>query len=312
MVREIRQLSIRIARLVTSVLAHAVLRCFTGKARPLFIEQIIAAAFVLNQSTWFNAFLRFVTKSQLSREQYELLFRHSCELLDAKNIPAPLIEAFEKASGGSLHYSQEGEDIMLERLLGSKRNGFFVDIGAHHATRFSNTYALYRKGWRGINIDATPGSMSSFEQLRPYDINLEIAISDKNEPLVFSMFKESALNTFDRVLAQSYIAGGWELKGTVALVPRTLSEVFEEYLKEDQKIDLLSIDVEGEELGVLRSNNWHRYCPDIIVIEMLDTELTSLHMHPTMVFLADKGYMPISRLYNSIILQRAARNRGIR
>lgn len=73
--------------------------------------------------------------------------------------------------------------------------------------------------------------MSSFEKLRPDDINLEIAISDKNEPLVFSMFKESALNTFDRVLAQSYIAGGWELKGTVALVPRTLSE---EYLKEDQ------------------------------------------------------------------------------
>lgn len=157
-----------------------------------------------------------------------------------------------------------------------------------------------------MNIDATPGSMDSFNKLRPDDINLEIAVSDKNEPLVFSMFREGALNTFDKTLAQSYVDGGWELRGTIELAPRTLADVFKEYLQAGQKIDFLSIDVEGEELGVLRSNDWDKYCPDIIVIEMLDTPLASLHVHPTMAFLADKGFVPISRLYNSIILQRRA------
>ena len=37
-------------------------------------------------------------------------------------------------------FSQEGEDQILERLLDSNSNGFYVDIGAHHPIKFSNTY----------------------------------------------------------------------------------------------------------------------------------------------------------------------------
>ncbi len=48
--------------------------------------------------------------------------------------------------------------------------GFYVDIGAHHPFRYSNTQFFYEKGWRGINIDATPGSMDRFKDFRPEDI----------------------------------------------------------------------------------------------------------------------------------------------
>ena len=65
-----------------------------------------------------------------------------------------------------LYYSQEGEDILLARFFFGKSQGFYVDIGAHHPQRLSNTYHFYLQGWRGINIDAMPGSMSSFETLR--------------------------------------------------------------------------------------------------------------------------------------------------
>ena len=74
-------------------------------------------------------------------------------------------------------YSQEGEDMILQRMFGQRREGFFVDVGAHHPFRYSNTYLFYKKGWRGINIDATPGSMREFEKYRPADINLEVAVS---------------------------------------------------------------------------------------------------------------------------------------
>jgi len=47
-------------------------------------------------------------------------------------------------------YSQKGEDIILRRILGEKEVGFYIDIGAHHPKRFSNTYLFYKKGWRGI------------------------------------------------------------------------------------------------------------------------------------------------------------------
>ena len=41
--------------------------------------------------------------------------------------------------GGQIVFGQEGEDIFLTRVFGNKANGFFVDVGAHHPTRFSNT-----------------------------------------------------------------------------------------------------------------------------------------------------------------------------
>jgi hypothetical protein len=67
-------------------------------------------------------------------------------------------------------YAQEGEDLLLARCLAYRDMGFYVDIGAHHPKRFSNTYLFYRRGWCGINIGAMPGSMSQFRRVRPRDI----------------------------------------------------------------------------------------------------------------------------------------------
>ena len=74
-------------------------------------------------------------------------------------------------------FSQNGEDSVLLRIFDNKNDGFYVDIGAFHPICYSNTYALYKKGWRGINIDATPGSMFLFNKIRPRDINIETGIS---------------------------------------------------------------------------------------------------------------------------------------
>ena len=95
-------------------------------------------------------------------------------------------------------FSQEGEDMILNRIYEHKKDGFFVDIGAHHPMRFSNTYLFYNKGWRGINVDAAPGSMIDFKKHRPRDINLEIPVSDKSDELEYFMFNDGALNTLDK------------------------------------------------------------------------------------------------------------------
>lgn len=246
-----------------------------------------------------------LSESNVTETQAELIVATICRPLAQKQISNSLLEIFKETCGGNVSYSQEGEDIILDRLFGDKIDGFFIDIGAHHARRFSNTYALYRKGWRGINIDATPGSMRSFEMLRPRDINLELAISDRKEPLSFIMFKEGALNTFDGTLAQSYIDSGWETQGTAEIVPETLADVLDKHLPANQKIDLISIDVEGEELQVLRSNNWSKYCPDIIIIEALETPLLRSAENTAVAFLIERGFQPTAKLFNSIILTRS-------
>ena len=42
-------------------------------------------------------------------------------------------------------YSQEGEDMVLQRIFAQKEYGFYIDVGAHHPKRFSNTYLFYKR-----------------------------------------------------------------------------------------------------------------------------------------------------------------------
>ena len=98
-------------------------------------------------------------------------------------------------------YSQEGEDIVLESLLGGEARGFYVDIGAHHPARVSNTYRFYKRGWRGINVDAAPGSMNLFRQVRPKDINVEAAVGMGSQKLIFYVLDDDGLSTLDKDLA---------------------------------------------------------------------------------------------------------------
>src|SRR5689334_15261611 len=85
-------------------------------------------------------------------------------------------------------YSQEGEDMILARVFENQKSGFYVDVGAHHPWRFSNTYMFYRRGWRGLNIDAMPDSMSRFRKARPRDINVEIPVLREEAVLNYYQF----------------------------------------------------------------------------------------------------------------------------
>lgn len=270
------------------------------------IESLARALLESNATGIVNAMITAMERNGLSDQDVEALLRTSLSALRGKKIPQAILNHFEDVSGARLHYSQEGEDIVLRRILPEDKVGFFVDIGAYHPLRFSNTYALYRKGWRGINVDATPGSMNAFNRLRPEDLNIECAVSNSSSPMIFHIFKEQALNTFDASLAKQYIDSGWELERRIEIRPRMISAILDDHVPKGKHIDLLSIDVEGRELEVLQSNNWHSYCPDLIILEVLAVPFASLKSHPAITFLADKGYELISRLMNSVILHHRA------
>jgi FkbM family methyltransferase len=140
------------------------------------------------------------------------------------------------------------------RLLNCPSRGMFVDVGAHHPFRFSNTYAFYLRGWRGLNIDATPGAMRKFRRWRPGDTNLECGIGNAPGEFEFYQFAEPALNTFDPALAQTYREAGHAQVGKTSIRCRTLVDVLAEHLA-GRVIDSLTGDVEGRDMEVLLSNN---------------------------------------------------------
>ncbi len=202
-------------------------------------------------------------------------------------------------------YSQEGEDLLLKLLLGNriKRKGFYVDVGAHHPYRFSNTYLFYKMGWRGINIDAMPGSMKLFNIFRKRDINLECAISNHAAEMTYFIFDEPAINTFSESMAQEYINNGRQLieKKNIKMLP--LRSILDRYLPKGTHIDFMSVDVEGMDLSALESNDWDKYKPNIILVEDIDFSMQCCNDSDLYRYLTKLGYELISKTFNTLFFR---------
>jgi hypothetical protein len=208
---------------------------------------------------------------------------------------------------GNVSYGQEGEDRILTSLLYKiyggplPSTGFYVDVGAHDPFRFSNTYLFYRMGWSGINIDAAPGSMRSFAARRPRDLNLEIGIGKESSASTFYLFNEPALNTFDRELAIARSVPPYQITGEVKVGVMPLHEVFSKYLARNQLIDFLTVDVEGRDIEVLQSNDWHKYRPKIVVVEILGKSAVNAAQDPVALYLADRQYVFYAKTVNTAL-----------
>lgn len=205
-------------------------------------------------------------------------------------------------------WSQEGEDLILSRYFENvKTNGFYVDVGAHHPLRFSNTYKFYKQGWHGINIDAMPGSMNLFDRLRSRDINLEKAVSDSKQMMTYYAFNEPALNGFSKELTE-HRDGQANNKVIFKknIETSTLEEILDQYMPKDQDIDFLSVDVEGLDFAVLKSNNWVKYSPDLILIEIFGSTLDELLNNEVTIFLRQFGYTIYAKSVNTVIFKKRA------
>lgn len=196
-------------------------------------------------------------------------------------------------------FSQGGEDAILYGIFYNKikkgAKGFYVDIGAYHPFIHSNTYLFYLKGWRGVNIDANPGSMKEFKNKRPRDINLELGISDKNGYSTFYVLDEhSTMNSFSEGNLQDHNMFQ-AVKQKERVQTRTLESVLDEYAEEFTEIDFFSIDVEGFDQVVLESNNWTKYRPKVIVVEMNCSDLHDVMVHEITIFLYAKDYKIVAK-----------------
>lgn len=198
-------------------------------------------------------------------------------------------------------YAQEGEDLFLNRLFEDKVQGFYVDIGAHHPKRFSNTYFFYLKNWRGINIDAMPGSMDIFRRERPNDINLEVAIMGSRRHATYFQFNEPALNGFSRSVSMARNGlKNYQIINQVAVEGFPLSGILDEHLPPGVDIDFLSIDVEGLDFEVIKSNNWKIYRPKVVLVEILEANLEIISTHEIYRFMRQVNYQLHSKMFNTV------------
>ncbi|MEO5911172.1 MAG: FkbM family methyltransferase [Pelobium sp.] len=234
------------------------------------------------------------TKEKILQNLVKLLPKALVRYISAKSIEKETIGLNES-------YSQEGEDLVINRFFGKRAPGFFVDIGAHHPYWYSNTYKFYKMGWCGINIDALPGTKALFDKLRPNDINIETPISNyEDEELVYYMFNDPALNTF--VEAEANLKDGlnhYRVIDKIKMKTQRLSTILKEFLPLNVTIDFMSIDVEGLDLQVLESNDWELFRPKIILVEELRIDFQNDGVSAVHDFLSKRNYKLFAKTINT-------------
>ena len=195
-------------------------------------------------------------------------------------------------------YAMDGEDLAIDLFNKKRDKGFYVDIGAHHPIQRNNTHLLFKKGWEGINIDINQFSIELFNFLRPKDLNLQIAISDKEgEVSFFYQKKFSQLNTTDKRVAEENFQGIFQEKKVKC---QTIQNILDNSKYKNKKIDFLNIDIEGAEMKVLNTLNFEIYDPSLICIEILGYRDLNLEQREIEIknneiykFLVNQGYKKV-------------------
>lgn len=193
--------------------------------------------------------------------------------------------------------------MILRRLFEERGTGTYVDVGAHHPWRFSNTYWFYLQGWSGLNVDATPGSMGAFRRARPRDRNVEAAVAGQARTVTFFAFDDPALNTFDPEAVERAKAGGYRVVEERELQTTTLAELLRKHLP-GGTIDFLSVDVEGLDAEVLESNDWDAFAPEVVLAETLGQTLDDVQASAVARVLGGQSYNLLAKTANTAIFTR--------
>lgn len=185
--------------------------------------------------------------------------------------------------------SQRGEDFHSWHLLGCPKNGFFMDVGAYDGVRGSNSYAMEQIGWRGILVEANPASVEKCKRLRPASKIIHAAIGgpDAKDTITFYTVEGntdadmlSFIVSDDSHKEMCEKAGG--IVREIEVPFRSLDSVLFEHASHVERIDILSVDIEGLELTALMGLNFERWAPRLIIAEANEVSLIA--------FLEKKGY----------------------
>lgn len=202
---------------------------------------------------------------------------------------------------GQATYSQHGEDLVFLNIfdqLGIK-DAKWLDLGAHHPSRISNTKLLYERGHSGVNIEANSHLIGEFMKQRPRDKNIQLGVAPFPGTAILYMFDDfSGRNTIsiseiDYVHAQC----GMDIKGHQVIEVQTIDHIVQTFCADKQYPELLNCDVEGMDFDVLSDADFSKSSPVIICVEARDTKKMCDMMKA-------KAFYPYCRLGENLIFIR--------
>lgn len=168
-----------------------------------------------------------------------------------------------------LSFSQAGEDAVIRFLFKDKKieQISYLDLGTNLPDHFNNTYLFYKDGSRGVCVEADKSLIPIIEKVRPKDkiLNVGVSIEGKKEA-DFYIFEISGFNTFDQAEAKKRESfGTFKITEVVKVPLLDINTIIKNNFKTYP--DLLSVDIEGLDLPVLKTLDFEKYPIPAICVE---------------------------------------------
>lgn len=185
-------------------------------------------------------------------------------------------------------FAQTSEDLLASTYLVEKRINY-LDIGAGHPILGSNTFKYYLRGGSGTIVDPISTNIKLFKLFRPRDKRLRAFVSNTSSSNI-TFFETFPLGYSSNILpTQSEM----EDRKIVLLRKYEISQINLTEILPPLNADtpfLLSIDAEGHDLKILKSNDWHTRRPRVIITETLSNQ----DRIDTLDFMQKNNYIRIS------------------
>ena len=166
-------------------------------------------------------------------------------------------------------FSQSGQDKIIKNyFFQNKKDGFFVEIGAYDGIEGSNCYHFEKfMNWKGIAIEPSKLQYEKLKNNRNCK-TINKAISNEIKDVEFIEVVEG-LTQMSGINNENYTANELIKKNeqSKTKISKITTSTFEEEIKGNFEIDYLSIDIEGEELDLLKSVDFNKYNIKVISVE---------------------------------------------
>jgi FkbM family methyltransferase len=196
--------------------------------------------------------------------------------LDFRDVLSPALADAEPL------WSQGYEELIVRDFFGDKREGVFVDVGCYQPRELSTTYYLEDQlQWTGVGIDAQREFAPAWKRERPKSTFVATAISDKDGETL-TLFIAGTTASLEKWAMEIFTK---DLK-EIEVKTITLDTLLEMFVID--KIDFLSIDIDGGEVGALKGFDIQRYKPELCAVEAVMPE-------PVKEYFAANGYELIEK-----------------
>lgn len=193
--------------------------------------------------------------------------------------------------GRFVSFAQNGEDVVLNRVLAGIEVGCYIEVGANHPTTDSVSRSFYNRGWSGIAIEPNPMFASLFREERPRDLVIEAAATDAGvDSITLHLIADTGLSTVVDTISGFHSDHGFTVTD-VAVPTVRLDDAIRKNGRAEADIHFLMIDTEGAELQVLSSIDLATIRPWILIIEATAPGTTTPTHDAWEYLVVDAGYV---------------------